>query len=156
MNKNKIKTNYYYASLLLDDYAGVISEDSASHLYIFQHIILKNTNKKLSDCLLRISIKEMQHLSILGDLIIQLGGIPFFKTYSHINKKIIPWNADFINYELDEIKILELNIESEKNAILQYKKHISLIHDVHIKETLEKIILDEEEHIKIFESFLLK
>lgn len=40
--------------------------------------------------------------------------------------------------------------KSERKAIENYKYHILIIKDSHIRELLERIILDEELHVKLF------
>ena len=146
-NKNK-----EYAYLLLEDYAGKTSELTAITLYVYQHIINEDINKLLAKTLKGIFIAEMHHLEILGNLIRLLGVKPVYKT---LDENIItPWNSNYVNYETNVTKILLLNIENEEAAIKQYKMHIQLINDKYIKEILERIILDELEHIKCFNNLL--
>ena len=48
-------------------------------------------------------------------------------------------------------EMLNYNIESEKGAIEGYKKLIDMCECDNIKIVLARIIIDEENHIKIFE-----
>ena len=148
------RKNKEYAYYLLEDYAGVTSELTAITLYVYGHIINKETNKELSKTLKGIFISEMHHLEILGSLIKLLGVKPVYKTIN--NNTLTPWNSNYVNYETDPVKSLLFNIESEVKAIKQYKEHIELIDDIYIKKILERIILDEIEHIKCFNKLLEK
>ncbi|MBS7020456.1 MAG: rubrerythrin, partial [Firmicutes bacterium] len=62
----------------------------------------------------------------------------------------IYWNAENVNYETDIKKILEYNIHAEEEAIKKYELHLSLIHDKYIQALIQRIIIDEKEHILIF------
>lgn len=52
--------NLYYASLLTNDFAGVVSEMSAITGYVFQSLV--TANPKISSMVHCISIIEMRHL----------------------------------------------------------------------------------------------
>lgn len=43
------------------------------------------------------------------------------------------------------------DIKSEKDAITTYNKHLSEIDDSYIKEIIERILIDEEHHLRIFQ-----
>lgn len=144
------KENKEYAQILLEDYAGNISEDTAIHQYLYQALIVDNSSLKKS--LTRIAITEMHHLHILGEIIELLGGNPFYGTIK--NHHIDSWDASNINYEKNPYVFLKNNITQENIAIKHYKMRIKQIDDDYIKEILENIILDEQNHIKIFYSFL--
>lgn len=146
------KNNIEYAQILMQDYAGKVSEDTAIHLYSFQHFTASNAEFKKA--IIKIAITEMKHLELLGKTIYLLGIKPEYKTFDSTTNNLIPWNSDNVNYETDFEKILKLNIASEKTAIKNYKYHSSIINDKYIKNLLARIIEDEEEHIRIFNSFL--
>lgn len=148
--------NLYYADLLLNAYAGEISEDTAIHEYVYQHILLKSNYKELSEALLQISITEMHHLSYLGETIKCLGKKPIFCFKKKFSNNYKFWDASSVNYETDIKKLLIHNIKSEDIAIQTYKKLIEIINDKYIRVLLEKIIEDEKKHIRIFNTFLDK
>lgn len=52
------------------------------------------------------------------------------------------------------MRYLIINIESEEKAIASYLKRIEQINDAYVHKVLERIILDEEHHIKIFRQLL--
>lgn len=90
----------------------------------------------------------MYHLKLLGEILIQLGAEP---GYWIDNKKKNYWSSKLLDYDLSSLKhILEIDINSEKEAIKQYKETISKISDENINDILKRIILDEEIHIQLF------
>lgn len=146
--------NIYYAHLLQVNYAGSNSELTEMTQYLYQHFLVNKVYEDLSEQLMCISQEEMKHFNILGNLIVLLGGDPNLRTvtgmrteywcgYNIFNEKCIP---DF----------LERNIMLEEISISLYKNHISLIVDENIISILERIILDEENHIRIFKDLLTK
>ena len=142
-------TNIYYASLLLEDYAGTISEMTAINQYIYHHLTFEKKEfedlAELEEC---IAIIEMYHLELLGRTIALLGVSP---EYLVIDKgKSVYWNASYVYYGKDICDRLDSDIKAEQQAIRQYREHQVLIRDPHIQELLERIIKDEEYHIKLF------
>ena len=75
--------NIEYAKLLMEIYAGKISEDTAIHLYIFEHLSLEKKYEYYAKILVQIAIVEMKHLNILGELIKLLGIEPEFMSYDN-------------------------------------------------------------------------
>ena len=162
------KPNIEEALLILNSYAGEISENTASHLYLYQSFSLKEKNPKYSGILEKsfahaislrlpgilekISIVEMKHLELLAHAIQLLGLAPAYVAIK--DNKLIPWNSSYVNYELNVEELLKFNIESEKKAIRQYEKLIDQLRNVSIQNLIKRIIQDEEIHITIFSSML--
>lgn len=144
------KENKEYAYLLLEDYAGINSEETAIHTYLYQSFI-QTEFKELEEILLTISKVEMHHLRLIGKTIRLLGIDPCYYTFSS-TKTAKYWNASYVCYEKDVKKLLEHNIQQEKDAILKYRLHQKEIKDKYIKELLERIIQDELLHVQIFET----
>ena len=142
--------NLYYASLLTNDYAGVVSEMSAVTGYVFQHLI--TANQKISDTIRCISHVEMRHLGFIGELINLLGGKPRFAV--QLGCKSAFWNAQYISYETNPKYFLKENIANEKAAIENYYIRITQINDQSVQSVLSRIILDEENHIRLFNALL--
>lgn len=148
-----IGKNEVYAKILLESYGGSISEDTAVHEYIYQHIVLKDIDEKLSNALLKISMVEMKHVSFLGEIINMLGLNPEFSKFNYFTNNYEPWNGLYLNYSTDILEMLKHDIKMEETAISQYKKSIHLINDPYIKNLLERIIEDEILHLHIFKTF---
>ncbi|MFB0921770.1 MAG: ferritin family protein [Oscillospiraceae bacterium] len=142
--------NLYYASLLTNDYAGAVSEMSAVSAYIFQHFVTHN--RKISETIRCISLVEMRHLGFIGELIADYGGNPRFAVQSGGRSSY--WNAQYISYETNPKCFLKENISNEKAAIASYNNRINQISDKAVQELLKRIILDEENHIRLFSDLL--
>ncbi|MCX7615028.1 MAG: ferritin-like domain-containing protein [Clostridiales bacterium] len=144
------------AKLLLNDYAGHVSEFGAIAQYIFHMITLEKEYPDVSDALRGIAIVEMDHLDRLGDLIKELGTLPEFKGCEH--GKVTYWNATpkNVNYSTSVKKALLADISAEIKAIEQYEEHIKQIDDDRIISLLQRIILDEQIHIEILTSLYKK
>lgn len=142
--------NLFFASLLTNDYAGAISEMSAVSKYMFQRIV--TSNKKIADTLNCISIVEMRHMEFLGEIIRDFGGNPRLAVQSGCNTAF--WNAQYVCYDTDPRTYLKDNIANERAAIASYNTRIKQINDISVQKVLERIILDEEKHIKLFNALL--
>jgi len=118
--------NKSYVHLIQLNYAGAISELTSVNQYIYHSL----------------AMVELEHLEILGKLIIALGGNPRFE----INKG--HWSPKFIEYGSNLASMLREDIDGEKATIRQYKETIKLIKDEKVREILERIVKDEEVHIK--------
>lgn len=140
--------NVRYVNLILPNYSGMVSEYTAISQYIYHGFRLLEDYPKVSKTIEGISRVEMHHLDILAKLIIKLGGDP---KYCVIKKdKGYYWDAKFVNYGCTLKEMLEFDIEAEKLAIRNYKKTITQISDENIIKIIERIILDEQFHLKLF------
>lgn len=146
--------NIHYAELLMDDYAGVVSEFTAISQYLYHHFFFKDINEELGELLENVSITEMLHMEILANLIIKLGGNPVIRgSYSTAGKF---WTGNYIYYGTNLCEQLTADINAEYKAIEEYQKHSSAIADPYIKAILHRIILDEKVHIRLFNQALAK
>lgn len=140
-----IRQNQRYANLLYDNFAGSAGELTAVTQYIYEHIELKRY-ESFSKILRSIAIEEMYHLELLGELIRKLGKKAYF-----IDKNQCYWNTENIKYHFNNIyDMLMFNITLEKESIEGYKEVIKYTQNKSIKELLERIILDEQTHLEIF------
>lgn len=146
--------NRDYAVLLLEDYAGRVSEMTALSQYFHHHVIFEDGYDDLSELEECISIIEMLHLELLGETIKLLGVDP--QLFSVANNQLVYWNASYVYYGQSVCDRLAADIESERQAIVQYRKHQQLIADPYIRQLLERIILDEKRHIELFSQAIKK
>lgn len=144
------KKDIEIAKDLLASYAGRVSEDSAIHDYVFQ--MMMQDNEEIKKILKGISIVEMHHLEILGNLIYQLGLTPLFA--SVVEDKTKWFSGEYVNYEKNWEQTLRDNIYQEEAAIRNYEKIILKTNDENVKHILKRIILDERIHIEIFAKLL--
>lgn len=140
-----VEPNIADSRLLMPSFGGSGSETTAIMTYTFQHFICPIP--EIADVLKGISIAEMKHMDLLGEAIVALGGYPIIagRTY---------WNGSFVNYTLDTKKFLRQNILAEETAILNYERTILNLSQDSLKQLLERIIVDEEIHIKLFKELL--
>ena len=147
--------NKTYANRLLQNFSGIVSEETAIHLYLYQAISSSDNFLEYKEIMYHIAEVEMHHLRILGELIYKLGGRPIYGEYTS-DCVFKNWSSNYINYTDSLKKRLLLDIASEKQAIKNYEQTISFIKDQFIEEILKRIIEDEFIHIKIFEELYHK
>lgn len=134
------------SKLLMGVYSGAASELTQILTYSYQAYISQRDDV-LAKTLLDIAKVEMLHHSLLGRTIYALGGYPVMGARTY-------WNGNFVNYAINPQKFLLDNIASEKNGILNYERTILNLETDDVKYLLERIILDEEVHLKVFEELL--
>ena len=142
--------NDYYADILSLDYAGGVSELTASLLYSYQHFNTFDSNLEFSKIIEEVSIVEMTHLEMLGKTIKLLGKDPIYKSCEALRGDCIMWNSNSVNYTTNLKEMLKVDINSETEAIKTYEHHKKIIDDKYIKNMLDRIILDEKRHLEIF------
>lgn len=144
--------NARYACLLSRNLAGAGGELTAICQYLYQHTISRPCWEKLSAALECIAGVEMRHMHLLMQLIEALGGDP--KLIAYEPNCTMNWNSRYLEYGKNIRAFLCANIQAEKEAVAAYKKRICQIEDPKVRAVLQRIILDEEYHIRIFRSFL--
>jgi bacterioferritin len=131
--------------LLMTVYAGRDSETTSFLTYLYQHYILKPVDEELSETLELFSIVEMIHHDLIGNLIAKMGGSPVFSD----NKDF--WKGNYVVYAKDIKAIIEHDIELEKKSISDYNNILENIENEVVRTTVERILLDEQIHLKTFE-----
>ncbi|HHV77761.1 MAG TPA: bacterioferritin [Syntrophothermus lipocalidus] len=139
--------NPFYATLLMEDHAGRISEMSAITQYLYHHHLLNEHYPDLASLLECIALVEMTHMEMLAEAIIRLGGKPKFG--APCNQTISWWKGDRIYYGCGICDMLAADIQGEKDAISQYHRHLDAIDDKYVRAILARIIKDEKEHIRL-------
>ncbi len=146
------RENLRYARLLREDMAGRVSEFTAVSLYLYHHNDIEERFEETAELLEAVSIVEMRHMEMLAELIMMLGGDPVYA-----DRRGRPWSARYVDYLTGRpCSQIKADIAAEKAAIEQYRYHISVIDDRFIKRVLERIILDEMLHLKLFTDELKK
>ena len=143
------------ASMIIDAYAGSKGELTASTQYIYQSFIVEPLNEHFHRLLELIAIKEMQHLEILSQILINQGVNPKFCKYIDNNINICNnWSTSNIKYITNIIEFLKYNILLEKDAIKEYTNIIEKTPINNIKEIIARIIEDEKSHLRLFNKML--
>lgn len=148
-----VRPNQFYAILLLEDYAGAISELTAITQFIYHSFIL-NEYEDLYKLEKAVAIEEMHHLQLLGQTISLLGVDPKFRTLT--DNIASYWKASYAYYGCGICDRISADIAAERSAISQYRYHLRLIEDPYIRQLLDRIILDEEEHLNLFQQMAAK
>jgi len=146
--------NKYYASLLMDDYAGSVSELTAINQYLYHYFVTGEEYEAVAKMIERISITEMHHMEILAELIQLLGGDPVYKGNPNTGGTI--WTAKYVYYGNDLCSRLYADINSENLAIKNYEEHIHMINDIYVQAILKRIVLDEKIHVVFFQQAIDK
>lgn len=145
--------NQAYANLLSMDYCGAVSEMSAITQYINNENRMTSEKCSLAQTILGIAMAEMIHLQKLGELIFLLGGSIDY-TAKMQNGCSQMWTPQFITIPGNPREMLIADIESEKDAIHQYKMHMGMIRDNCVNAVLARIIKDEEYHIILLQTLM--
>lgn len=139
--------NRQYAMLLLEDYAGTISETTAINQYFYHYLTFLEYPDlaELEEC---VAIIEMFHMELLGKVIRLLGVSPRLRVLC--NNRPVYWNGSYVYYGKKICDRLAADIKAELGAIEQYRRHYQMIDDPYIRELLQRIIKDEEHHLNLF------
>lgn len=149
-----VRPNQYYAMLLLEDYAGAVSELTAINQYFYHYLTFYEKYGDVAELEECVSIIEMLHLELLGKTIRLLGVEPEYRTLT--NNRPVYWSASFVYYGQGICDRLAADIAAEKMAIRNYRLHQQMIDDPHVKELLERIIMDEQHHLQLFTGCMQK
>lgn len=144
--------NLSYAQLLSTPFASAKSELSTITQYIYFSWVLEQNCTEIHHLFQQIAKVEMHHLNLLGQLITALGGNPVYRSYSY-NRPAF-WNSGVLQYQCSTEKALHISIAGEQGAIEGYRHLSKLIQDSKVTAVLQRIILDEEVHIQLFQQYL--
>jgi len=136
------------AALLSFDYAGRVSELTAITGYLFREHMTPGTCADVAAAFEQIAVVEMCHLDLLGATIAALGACPVYA--AGCGQRRMPWNAAFVDYSTDLCTMLRRSIAEERDAIAQYRAHIPRLCQPCVRALIERIILDEELHVRVF------
>ena len=93
---------------------------------------------------------EMIHLQKLGQLIFLLGGSVDFTAKQQDGRQRM-WTPQYLNIPGNVRKMILADMDAEKGAINQYRRHIKMIRDNYVNAVLARIIKDEEYHIMLLQ-----
>ena len=147
--------NKAYADLLALDYCGQSSEMTSTMQYINHEGRMSGNKCEIAQIILGIAMAEMIHLQKLGELICLLGGTLDFTTKNSTGRQVM-WSPSNVKIGGDIRNMLWADIEGERIAINQYRRHMNLIKDKNINQIMARIIKDEEYHIMLLRALLDK
>lgn len=150
-----IKEDLQTLRLISPAYAGREGELTAVLQYVYQSIMFgEMKNEEFSKAVMRIAVSEMHHLEVLGTLITKLGAPPLFTACPPY--PVGYFSAACVNYTRQPRSMISADICAEENAIFGYERMLCRIKNPRVAEVLQKILSDEREHLKIFNSMLAK
>ena len=74
--------NPQYAAAILSNIGSCNSEMTAVSLYFYNSLITREHYQEIAECFNRISVVEMHHLDIFGELALKLGTDPRLWSYN--------------------------------------------------------------------------
>lgn len=140
--------NSEYAAAMVDNIGACSSEMSAVSLYFYNSLITKGAFPEIAECFHGISIVEMHHLDIFGELALMLGADP--RLWHCKDGKMVYWTPECNRYPDRILILIENALNGELGTIEKYKQQMEWIKDEHIAANLARIIKDEELHVELF------
>lgn len=138
--------NREYARMMLSNVGGRNSEMTAVSLYFYNHLVT-HLEPDVSQAFHHISVVEMRHLEIFGELALQLGEDP--RLWAQHGRVKQYWRPSYNQYPVRLPKLLLNAIDGERKAIEKYQRQAQRVDDANIVENLARIIMDERQHITI-------
>ena len=146
------RPNPQYAAEMLSNIGSCRSEMSTISLYLYNNIILTDTNLEIAKIFHSISVVEMHHWQIFAQLARMLGADP--RLWSFEKNKLVYWSPGCNQYPRELKSILENSLQGELAAISHYSQQAERIGDCYVTDMINRIILDEKVHAEIFREML--
>lgn len=144
--------NPQYAAAMLSNIGSCNSEMSAVSLYFYNSLITKELFRDIALCFHKISIVEMHHLDIFGELALKLGADP--RLWSRDKGTMRYWCPGCNRYPCQIGPLLTNSLNGELETIQKYEEQAKWINDCSIKDILNRIIADEQCHVRIFKQLI--
>ena len=144
--------NPRYAAAMVSNLGSCCSEISAVSLYFYNSLLTRECFEEYSHCFKKISMVEMHHMDIFGQLSLLLGTDP--RLWEMHGDDMAYWSPACNHYPEKIIALVKNSLAGEKETIKKYKEQCGWIKDRHIQAILHRIIKDEELHVRIFEAML--
>ena len=141
-----------YARALLSNAGGRNSEMGAVSLYFYNSVVLDPCYADLARCFHKISVVEMHHLNIFASFANKMGLDP--RLWEQTPQGNRYWSPAYNCYPRTPRALVENSLQAELAAIEKYSRQAEIICDDNIRENLNRIILDEQQHVKIFREML--
>ena len=150
---DKISKNERIGAMIYPLYSGGMGELNAILQYVYHAFYFDTeSEKEVQELLQAIAIAEMEHLEILGNLLMKLGANPAYfdvKTASF-------YSASNVSYTHTKKRMILDDIASELKAIKEYSDVICMIGDSDVSAVLARIRMDEDLHVLALKDALSK
>ena len=138
---DNITKNYAYAQLISNAYATKHSELTAILQYQYHALYFNRLNMpEFADVIISISLAEMEHLSILAELLNRLGSDSAYGINTPCGFQF--FNASSVEYSKTPNKMLLDDISGEMLGIRGYEEIIEKIEDDNVSAIISRILLD--------------
>ena len=143
--------NRPYGQAIVSNVGGSVSEMGSVARYLYGRFTQEG-RPEIAECLERIAMVEMDHLSIFSQLARQLGEDPRLWTPFRGRRRY--WTPEYLRYPRQLDQLLRYSIEEERTAIQKYRQQALWIKDANVAANLLRIIEDEELHVQILSCLL--
>ena len=148
------RQNPAWAEMMLCNIGASNSEMSAVAFYRYARWMTLCEDKELSLLFHKVSMVEMHHLDLFGELALQLGAEP--RLWYCRNNRREYWSPRHIKYAHCSVADLVRNaLEDERAAVRKYECQLGCIADPQLAALLERVIEDEREHIALWEEIVI-
>lgn len=147
-NLSEVKKDVKTAAVIAPAYASMHGELNTILQYLYHYFnFVGDGDEETADIIMGITLSEMHHLQILGELLLRLGVDPVFtKMPPHCCNY---YTSENVRYSKTPIKMLIDDVSAEIYAVKQYDKIASAITDEKVRAVINRIALDEEFHVKV-------
>ena len=147
--------NPAYANMMLSNTAAANSEMSAVAFYRYARMVSRNKDSEISLLFHKVSVVEMHHLDLFGQLAMELGADP--RLWHCRNCRMEYWSPRHVSYAHCTVEdLVRSALEDERAAIRKYECQLERIADPHIAALLQRVTEDEREHVHLWEEVLGK
>ena len=134
--------------LIMDLYSGRTGELTSITQYLYEHYVIDAIDEKISKTVIGLAKVEMLHHAVLGEAIVKLGGDPI------MGGSTCFWSGSNLKYTKNPICFLQNSLQSEKNAVSNYRRAAACTKNQSLSALLLRIAEDEVLHIEILENLL--
>ena len=141
------------AQVIAPAYAGRHGELNAILQYVYHHYYFSDEgNEQTTNVLIGISLAEMRHLSILGEMLLKLGVDPVYSARPPCKYDF--YTAGYVSYSKTARKMLMDDISGELVAVSEYGEMLKNLENEDVAAVIARIKLDEELHIRVLKAEL--
>ncbi len=134
--------------MIMDLYAGRTGELTSTTQYLYEHYVIDGIDEEISQTVFGLAKVEMLHHALLGEAITKLGGDPI------MGGSTCFWSGSNLKYTKNPICFLQNSLQSEQNAVSNYRRAASCVKNSSLSELFLRIAEDEVLHIQILEDLL--
>lgn len=152
-NLDNLSTDCISARIIAPAYATHSGELNAILTYIYLALQFEYQGREdIAKKLHKISMDEMRHFNLLGQTLIRLGANPVFTSIPPIRANY--YNTREICYTSNFVNMIRCAIQGESRAIREYKSMLNRLDNLEVKNIINYIIPQEEEHLVILNEIL--